>query len=52
MSRIRLFILLLQIVLIACQSTGDKDTIAGLRHVQIEIKEEKIWGKKSLKHFI
>ncbi len=44
MSRIGLFILLLQIVLIACQSTGDKDTIAGLRHVQIEIKEEKIEG--------
>ncbi|MGB5729262.1 MAG: tetratricopeptide repeat protein, partial [Thiogranum sp.] len=44
MSRIRLFILLLQIVLIACQTTGDKDTIAGLRHVQIEIKEEKIEG--------
>ncbi len=44
MSRIRLFILLLQIVLIACQSTGDKDTIAGLRHKQIEIKEENIEG--------
>jgi tetratricopeptide (TPR) repeat protein len=44
MSKVWLFILLLPIVLIACQSTGDKDTIAGLRHVQIEIKEEKIEG--------
>ena len=44
MSRIRLSILLLPTVLIACQSTGDKDTSAGLRHVQIEIKEDKIEG--------
>ena len=44
MRRIWLFILVLQIVLIACQSTGYKGTIAGLRHVQIEIKEEKIEG--------
>ena len=44
MRRIWLFILMLQIVLIACQSIGDKGTIAGLRHVQIEIKEEKIEG--------
>jgi TolA-binding protein len=44
MRRIWLFIFVLQTVLIACQATGDKDTIAGLRHVQIEIKEEKIEG--------
>jgi tetratricopeptide (TPR) repeat protein len=44
MNRTRLFILTLQAVLIACQTTGDKDTIARLRQVRIEIKEEKIEG--------
>lgn len=44
MNRIRLFILALSLTLIACSSTGGKDTIARLRHVQIEIKEEKIEG--------
>ncbi len=44
MNRIRLFILALSMMLIACSSTGSKDTIAKLRHMQIEIKEEKIEG--------
>jgi len=44
MNRIRLFILALPVMLIACSSTGSKDTIAKLRHRQIEIKEEKIEG--------
>ena len=44
MNRIRLFILALPLMLIACSSTGGKDTIARLRHVQIEIKKEKIEG--------
>ena len=44
MRRILFFIWVLQAVLIACQSTGDKNTIAGLRHVQIEMNEEKIEG--------
>jgi tetratricopeptide (TPR) repeat protein len=44
MNRIRLFILVLPVILVACSSTGSKDTIAKLRHKQIEIKEEKIEG--------
>ena len=44
MSRTRIFIFALQAMLIACQTTGDKDTIARLRQVRIEIKEEKIEG--------
>ena len=44
MSRICFIILALQIVLLACQSTGDRGTIAQLRKVQIEIKEENIEG--------
>jgi tetratricopeptide (TPR) repeat protein/LysM repeat protein len=44
MNRIRLFILALPVMLVACSSTGSKDTIAKLRHMQIEIKEEKIEG--------
>jgi len=44
MNRIRLFILVLPVMLVACSSTGSKDTIAKLRHMQIEIKEEKIEG--------
>ena len=44
MNWIRLSILTLLLIFSACQSIGDKDTIAGLRHVQIEIKEEKIEG--------
>jgi len=44
MNRIRLFILALPVILVACASTESKDTIAKLRHKQIEIKEEKIEG--------
>ncbi len=44
MNRIRLFILTLPLILVACQSMGGKDTIAKLRHMQIDIKEEKIEG--------
>jgi len=44
MNRTRLFILALQMVLIACQTTGDKDTIARLRQMHVEIKEAKIEG--------
>ncbi|MEJ2657104.1 MAG: tetratricopeptide repeat protein [Desulfobacterales bacterium] len=44
MNRIRLFILALPVMLVACSSTGGKDTIAKLRHMKIEIKEEKIEG--------
>ncbi len=42
MNRIRLLILALPVMLVACSSTGSKDTIAKLRHVRIDIKEEKI----------
>jgi tetratricopeptide (TPR) repeat protein len=31
-------------ILVACHSVSDRDTIAKLRHMQIEIKEEKIEG--------
>ena len=44
MNRFRLSIVMLSLILTACQSIRDKDTIAGLRHVQLEIKEEKIEG--------
>ncbi len=44
MNWIRLFILALPVMLVACQSIKDKDTIAKLRHMQIEIKDEKIEG--------
>jgi hypothetical protein len=44
MNRIRLFILAVPVMLVACQSLSGKDTIAELRHKQIEIKEEKIEG--------
>jgi tetratricopeptide (TPR) repeat protein len=44
MNWIRLFILALLVMLVACQSISNKDTIAKLRHMQIEIKEEKIEG--------
>src|SRR5574337_48644 len=39
-----LSVLALPLLLTACQSTGGKDTIAKLRTMQIEIKEEKIEG--------
>ena len=44
MKRIRFFILVLPVMLAACSSTGGKDTIATLRHMQIEVQEEKIEG--------
>jgi tetratricopeptide (TPR) repeat protein len=44
MNRIRLFILALSMMLVACSSINDKDTIAKLRHMHIDIKEEKIEG--------
>ena len=44
MNYIRLFILAMPMMLLACHSMSDKDTIAELRHRQIEIKEEKIEG--------
>jgi cellulose synthase operon protein C len=37
-------ILALPVLLMACQSLGNRDTIARLRRVQIEIKEEKLEG--------
>jgi outer membrane protein assembly factor BamD (BamD/ComL family) len=44
MNRMRWIILALPAALIACQTISDKDTIARLRHVQIDIKEEQIDG--------
>jgi tetratricopeptide (TPR) repeat protein len=44
MNRIRLFIWIVPLFLAACASTGDRDTIARLNHMHIEIKEEKIEG--------
>ena len=42
MKRIGRFIWALPVLLIACQSMSDRDTIGRLRNVQIEIKEEKL----------
>jgi TolA-binding protein len=42
---LRLSVLALPLFLFACQSTGGKDTIAKLRAMRIEIKEEKIEGE-------
>ena len=42
MNWIRLFILALPMMLVACSSMNDKHTIARLRHMQLQIKEEKI----------
>ena len=39
-----IIMLALPLLLCACQSIGGKDTIAGLRNMQIEIREEKIEG--------
>jgi len=41
---LRWSVLALPLLLSACQSVGGKDTIAKLRNMQIEIKEEKIEG--------
>ncbi len=43
-NRLRWSALALSLILSACQSVGGKDTIAKLRTVKIEIKEEKIEG--------
>ena len=44
MNRIRLFIWVVPVMLAACSSIRDKDILAELRHMKIEIKEEKIEG--------
>jgi len=44
MKRIRLLVLAIPALLAACQSGGGRETIAQLRHVKIEIKEEAIQG--------
>ena len=44
MNRIRHFIWAAPLMLVACSSISNKDTIATLRHTHIEIKEEKIEG--------
>ena len=46
MNRIRYFIFAAPLMLAACASVSDgsRNTIAALRHVQIEIKEEKVEG--------
>ena len=44
MNRIRLFICAVPLMLVACASVSNKGTIAELRQVHIEIKEEKIEG--------
>jgi cellulose synthase operon protein C len=44
MSWLRFGALALPMLLVACQSGGDRDTIAKLRYVQIDIKEERIEG--------
>jgi TolA-binding protein len=44
MNRIRLFMWSALLMLVACSSISNKGTIAELRHMNIEIKEEKIEG--------
>ncbi|RJP74299.1 MAG: outer membrane protein assembly factor BamD [Candidatus Zixiibacteriota bacterium] len=44
MKRMKLCIAAFAVMLVACQSIGDKDTIARLRDMQIEIKDEQIEG--------
>jgi tetratricopeptide (TPR) repeat protein len=44
MNRMGRLIWVLPVLLTACQSMGNRDTIARLRHMQIEIKEEKLDG--------
>jgi len=44
MSRTRLFMLALPLVLVACSTLDERGTIAQLRNQQIEIEEEKIVG--------
>jgi len=42
MNRMRYFIFILPLILAACQTTGNRDTIANLRGTKMEIKEEKL----------
>lgn len=44
MNRLRWSVLALSLLLPACQSTGSKETIASLRTMKVEIKEEQIEG--------
>uniref|UniRef100_C6DZ18 Tetratricopeptide domain protein n=1 Tax=Geobacter sp. (strain M21) TaxID=443144 RepID=C6DZ18_GEOSM len=44
MKRIRLLLLAVPALLVACQSGGGRETIAQLRNVRIEVKEEPIEG--------
>src|SRR5512138_2895981 len=44
MKRIRLLVLAIPAILAACQTGGNRETIAQLRHMKIEIKEEAIEG--------
>ena len=44
MKRIRLFLCAAPLMLAACASVSNRDTIATLRHEHIEIKEEKLEG--------
>jgi TolA-binding protein len=44
MNRTGLFFIAVTLALVACRSMNHKDTIAGLRHKKIEIKEVKIEG--------
>ncbi|MCP4284791.1 MAG: tetratricopeptide repeat protein, partial [Gammaproteobacteria bacterium] len=44
MNRIGLFFIVITLALVACRSMNHQDTIAGLRHKKIEIKEVKIEG--------
>jgi cellulose synthase operon protein C len=43
-SWLRMSVLMVPVLLVACQTTTDTETIAKLRRVHIEIKEEKIEG--------
>jgi hypothetical protein len=42
MNRILLFIIAVPLILNACHSVNDKDTLAELQKMRVEIKEEKI----------
>jgi len=44
MNRFRLLAFAIPLILAACQSGGSRETIAQLRNMQIEIKEETIEG--------
>jgi tetratricopeptide (TPR) repeat protein len=44
MKRIRLFICVLPLIVVSCSSINNRDTLADLRYMRIEIREEKIEG--------